>query len=94
MPDMSTLQLLNSLHNSIDQHIIDKHELCYVKVHFGPKKILAMIDSGATHNYISVGQGKKLGLKMEPTSSHFKAVTTPAQKVSGEIQKEVIHIGS
>lgn len=39
---------------------------------------MAMIDSGATHNYISVRQAKKLGLKMELTSSHFKAVTTPA----------------
>lgn len=53
MPGMSTLQLLNSLHNSTDQHIVDKQELCYVEAHFGLKKILAMIDSGATHNYIS-----------------------------------------
>ncbi|XP_059066505.1 uncharacterized protein LOC131048153 [Cryptomeria japonica] len=89
MPGMSTLQLLNSLHNSTDQHIVDKHELCYVEAHFGPKKILAMIDLGATHNYISAGQAKKLGLKMEPTSSQCKAVTTPAQK----IRKEVIRIG-
>lgn len=85
MPGMSTLQLLNSLHNSTDQHIVDKHELCYVEAHFGPKKILAMISLGATHNYISVGQAKKLGLKMEPTSSHFKAVIAPAQKVSSKI---------
>ncbi|XP_059070957.1 uncharacterized protein LOC131861807 [Cryptomeria japonica] len=71
MPGMSTLQLLNSLHNSIDQHIADKHKLCYVQAHFGPKRVLAMIDSGATHNYILAGQ-----IRIAPGDEEKTAITT------------------
>lgn len=74
---MSTLQLLNAVKHSTE--VADKHELCFVETFFGGKKVLAMVDSGATHNYISACQAKKLGLMIEPTSNQFKAVTAPAQ---------------
>lgn len=92
LPAMSTLQLLNAVQHSTE--VADKHELCFVETFFGNKKVLAMVDSGATHNYISACRAKKLGLKIEPTTNQFKAVTAPAQQVSGEIHKEVIRVGS
>ncbi|XP_059067817.1 uncharacterized protein LOC131858554 [Cryptomeria japonica] len=91
LPAMSTLQLVNAVKHPTK--VADKHELCFVETFLGGKKVLAMVDSGATHNYISASRAKKLGLKIKLTSNQFKAVTAPAQQVSGEIHKEVIRVG-
>ncbi|XP_059064775.1 uncharacterized protein LOC131856852 [Cryptomeria japonica] len=51
LPAMSTLQLVNVVKHPTE--VADKHELCFVETFLGGKKVLDMVDSGATHNYIS-----------------------------------------
>ncbi|KNA10652.1 hypothetical protein SOVF_142240 [Spinacia oleracea] len=59
VPRMNTMKLLNAM-NADHQEPVDG--LMYCKVGVNGKEILAMIDTGATHNFIKDGAAKKLGL--------------------------------
>ncbi|RVW96773.1 Retrovirus-related Pol polyprotein from transposon 17.6 [Vitis vinifera] len=49
----------------------------------------ALVDSGATHNFVATREATRLGLKLEEDTSRIKAVNSKAQKIQG-IAKNVL----
>ena len=67
----------------------------YVKGHIAKKvAITIMVDTGATHNSISKGEAKKLGLKLEKDSSHMKIVNSKAFTTIGMVKQVMIKLSS
>ena len=46
----------------------------YVELLTGEQKIVALVDSGATHNFISTRETTRLGLKLAKDDSKLKAI--------------------
>ncbi|KAK3000522.1 hypothetical protein RJ639_020946 [Escallonia herrerae] len=57
--------------------------LMYVDIKVNGKAIRAMVDTGATHNYISSTEVERLGLTLEKGCGRVKAINSTAQPVAG-----------
>lgn len=55
--------------------------LMFVQIVVSGRKVLTLIDIGATHNFISKGMIKELGLKTEINISMIKAVNSQVRQV-------------
>ncbi|KAK4380946.1 Retrovirus-related Pol polyprotein from transposon gypsy [Sesamum angolense] len=55
----------------------------YVRVQINGKAVIAMLDSGATHNFVADREIQKLGLTLAQHSSHIKAVNSEAEPIQG-----------
>ncbi|KAK3007074.1 hypothetical protein RJ639_017825 [Escallonia herrerae] len=58
------------------------------------KAIRAMVDTGATHNYISSTEVERLGLTLEKGYGWVKTINSAAQPVAGIARSILIKIGS
>ncbi|KAK3035650.1 hypothetical protein RJ639_033178 [Escallonia herrerae] len=57
--------------------------LMYADIKVNGKAIRAMVDTGATHNYISSTEVERLGLTLEKGCGRVKAINSAAQPVAG-----------
>ncbi|KAK3025407.1 hypothetical protein RJ639_044662 [Escallonia herrerae] len=67
--------------------------LMYVDIKVNGKAIRAMVDTGATHNYISSTEVERLGLTLEKGCKWVKAINSAAQPVAGIARSVLIKIG-
>ncbi|KAK3019826.1 hypothetical protein RJ639_005128 [Escallonia herrerae] len=67
--------------------------LMYVDIKVNGKAIRAMVDTGATHNYISSTEVERLGLTLEKGCGRVKAINSVAQPVAGIARSVLIKIG-
>ncbi|KAK3021489.1 hypothetical protein RJ639_045872 [Escallonia herrerae] len=67
--------------------------LMYVDIKVNRKAIRAMVDTGATHNYISSTEVERLGLTLEKGYGRVKAINFAAQPVAGISRSVLIKIG-
>ncbi|KAK3015251.1 hypothetical protein RJ639_006039 [Escallonia herrerae] len=67
--------------------------LMYVDIKVNGKAIRAMVDTGATHNYISSTEVERLGLTLEKGCERVKAINPAAQPVAGIARSVLIKIG-
>ncbi|KAK3031323.1 hypothetical protein RJ639_035229 [Escallonia herrerae] len=67
--------------------------LMYVDIKVNGKAIRAMVDTGATHNYISSTEVKRLGLTLEKGCGRVKVINSAAQPVAGIERSVLIKIG-
>ncbi|KAK2970692.1 hypothetical protein RJ640_023897, partial [Escallonia rubra] len=67
--------------------------LMYVDIKVNGKAIRAMVDTGATHNYISSTEVERLGLTLEKGCGWVKAINSVAQPVAGIARSVLIKIG-
>ncbi|KAK3028694.1 hypothetical protein RJ639_038073 [Escallonia herrerae] len=67
--------------------------LMYVHIKVNGKAIRAMVDTGATHNYISSTEVERLGLTLEKGCGRVKAINSAAQPVAGIARSVLIKIG-
>nr|CAD1823080.1 unnamed protein product [Ananas comosus var. bracteatus] len=58
------------------------------------KTTRAMVDTGATHNFIATGEAERLGLTQSKDGSRMKAVNSKAQPIAGLAKKVPVSIGS
>ena len=82
------LQLLNAIRAEATHR-----GLMYVELLIGGQKIVALVDSGATHNFISTRETAKLGLKLAKDESKLKVVNSQAQETHGLAKNVVIQLG-
>ncbi|KAK3009602.1 hypothetical protein RJ639_013103 [Escallonia herrerae] len=67
--------------------------LMYVDIKVNRKAIRAMVDTGATHNYISSTEVERLGLTLKNGCGRVKAINSAAQPVTGIARSVLIKIG-
>ncbi|KAK2981125.1 hypothetical protein RJ640_016294 [Escallonia rubra] len=67
--------------------------LMYVDIKVNGKAIRAMVDTGATHNYISSTEVERLSLTLEKGCGRVKAINSAAQPVAGIARSVLIKIG-
>ncbi|KAK3003091.1 hypothetical protein RJ639_018592 [Escallonia herrerae] len=67
--------------------------LMYVDIKVNGKAIRAMVDTGATHNYISSTEVERLGLTLEKGCGRVKAINSASQPVAGIARSVLIKIG-
>ena len=77
---MNLLQLLNA--NTMEKQAPLKG-LMYVVVTVNGKEVRAMIDTGATNNFVSRHEAERLGLKIVQNSSKLKVVNFAAKPIQG-----------
>ncbi|KAL0331235.1 UNVERIFIED_CONTAM: Retrovirus-related Pol polyprotein from transposon [Sesamum angustifolium] len=62
-----------------------------VKIHGKP--VRAMIDTGATHNYLASAEVERLGLVLEKGVGRVKAINSAAQPIAGVAKSVLIKVG-
>ena len=56
-------------------------------------QVKALVDSGATHNFVATREATKLGLKLEEDTRWIKVVNSKAHKIQGEAKNVLMQIG-
>ena len=97
---MGVVQALSSVKNKVQQKQEataakpeNLNKLCFVETVLRGKVTMGLIDSGATHNYLSAKRAKELGMDVQPGTSSFKAVNSPARKVAGVVRDALVKVG-
>ncbi|KAL0283024.1 UNVERIFIED_CONTAM: Transposon Tf2-12 polyprotein [Sesamum radiatum] len=70
-----------------------KKGLMFVDVKIDGKPIHAMIDTGATHNYLASAKVERLGLVLEKGVGRVKAIKSAAQPIAGVAKSVLIKVG-
>nr|CAN81215.1 hypothetical protein VITISV_002276 [Vitis vinifera] len=71
-PRVNPLQLLNVIHGETPVQM----SLMHVHVIVNGVQVKAIVESGATHNFVAISEAAKLGLKLEDDTSRIKAVNS------------------
>ena len=66
----------------------------YVSAKVNGQSVRALLDTGATHNFVSVDEAKRLGLKATKEGVTMKAVNSPAKPIAGIAQGVHITLGT
>ncbi|GMP43785.1 hypothetical protein CsSME_00013016 [Camellia sinensis var. sinensis] len=80
---MGSLHLLNAIKSKHATSIQNDKGLMYVEVSLNGKPTHAMVDVGATHNFVSVEEARRLELKTSKESGWLKAVNSEAKPLHG-----------
>ncbi|KAH9697420.1 Endonuclease [Citrus sinensis] len=89
---MGSLQRLGALNRQ--QPALVKKGLMYVSAKLNGQSIRALLDTGATHNFVSIDEAKRLGLKATKEGGTMKAVNSPAKPIAGIAQGVHITLGT
>eukprot|EP00253_Pinus_taeda_P026166 PITA_26166 len=65
----------------------ERNKLEYVQMKVGDVDILAMVDSGASHNFMGEDTTRRIGLKFVPVKAQMKTVNSPPDDVLGVAEK-------
>ncbi|TXG68578.1 hypothetical protein EZV62_003513 [Acer yangbiense] len=57
------------------------------------KQVRAMLDTGATHNFISVDEANRLGLRITNDEGAIKAANSPVKLIDGTAKGVTVHLG-
>ncbi|XP_047326678.1 DNA damage-inducible protein 1-like [Impatiens glandulifera] len=91
---MGSLKLLNAVKASVVEPVKEtKRGSMFVEALIGGKRVKALADTGATHNFMREGVAKALGLSINPTKGTIKSVNTTAKSVVGEAKSVPTQIG-
>ena len=85
-PHLSSLQFLNAI--TVENDASQKG-LLYAMVKVNGKEVLAMLDTGATNNFVAEREAKRLGLKAVQNSFKLNVVNSEARPVKGTIMVDL-----
>lgn len=68
--------------------------LMYVDLIVNGKPIRDVVDTGASHNYVSEAEARRLGLTLVPSKGRAKAINSAAQPVVGVAKGIMVKAGS
>ncbi|CAA6654602.1 unnamed protein product [Spirodela intermedia] len=75
-PTLNLLQLLGALQQQQKPSNSDERRLLYLDATINGNPVKFMVDSGATHCFISAEEASRLGLTLSREDSHIKAVNS------------------
>ncbi|KAF3791709.1 hypothetical protein EJ110_NYTH13718 [Nymphaea thermarum] len=93
---IGALQLLNSVkrEEKAKVTVTPFKKLMYIEILVNRMPTMAIIDTGATHNFVSVVKAKKLGLTLERGELRMKAINSEAKSIHGVVRNVVVKIES
>ena len=86
---MNPLQLLNAISGGNQP----QKTLMHVQVLLNGIWVKAMVDSGATHNFVATSEASRLDLKLVDDDSRIKAMNSKAQKIQGIAKDVMLQVG-
>ncbi|RVW19037.1 Retrovirus-related Pol polyprotein from transposon 17.6 [Vitis vinifera] len=89
IPRVNPLQLLNVINGETPV----QKSLMHVHAVVNGVQVKALVDSGATHNFVATREATRLGLKLEEDTSRIKAVNSKAQKIQRVAKNVPMQIG-
>ena len=91
---MGSMQLLNALKVKQAKEKPQRKGLMYVEVKVNGMSTKAMIDTGATHNFVSEEEARRLKLQTSKEAGWLKAVTSATKPSQGVARGVTMKIGS
>lgn len=93
---VNPLQLLNviSFLNPTSDETNLHYLLMHIEMKIGEKSVIAMLDTGATHTFISVRLVHKYGLNMSKCPSYMKTMNAKAQAIMGMAYNVPMPVGN
>ncbi|WKA10666.1 hypothetical protein VitviT2T_028228 [Vitis vinifera] len=91
---VGSLQLLNALKAKPMPKTTQSKGLMYVEALVNGKATKALVDTGATHNFVSEDEAKRLELQASKEGGWLKAVNSAAKASHGVARGVTMHIGS
>ncbi|KAK2981822.1 hypothetical protein RJ640_010339 [Escallonia rubra] len=98
---MGSLQILNALHAKAvakvpmgERQASTGKGLLYVEAKLNGKPAQVMVDTGATHNFVTMEEAKRLGLKVVGGGGWLKSVNTNAKPLQGAARQVEMCLGS
>ncbi|KAK2970516.1 hypothetical protein RJ640_001721 [Escallonia rubra] len=98
---MGSLQILNALHaKAVAKVPTGKGQastgkgLLYMEAKLNGKPAQVMVDTGATHNFVTMEEAKRLGLKVVGGGGWLKSVNTNAKPLQGAARQVEMCLGS
>ncbi|GJT14832.1 putative retrotransposon gag domain, aspartic peptidase domain protein [Tanacetum coccineum] len=85
---MGSIRILNAIKAKTEVPKVVGKGLQYVEATINGVKVRALVDSGATHNFVAVDEAKRLGINATKGSGTIKAVNSPAKAIHG-VAKDV-----
>ncbi|KAG9450477.1 hypothetical protein H6P81_010442 [Aristolochia fimbriata] len=93
---MGSMMMLNAVHSQAKQNTTSsgrsRREL-FVDIHVQGGSAKAMVDTGATHNFMAEEEAKRLRLRWEKDGSTMKAVNFVAKAVCGVAKDVKVKVG-
>ncbi|KAK9665653.1 hypothetical protein RND81_14G126600 [Saponaria officinalis] len=80
---MGALRLLNNMSKGGDGQPTKDNDLMFVAAEVNGSPSIAMLDSGATHNFVTKNEATRLGIKYEHESGDLKAVNSASMPIHG-----------
>ena len=91
---MGSLQKLNALNAKPVPNTPHSKTLMHVEACINGKKTYALLDTGASHNFIKNAKAKRLGLRVEKGNGFLKTVNTEAKPLDGVVRGIELHLGN
>ncbi|XP_054805380.1 uncharacterized protein LOC129308324 [Prosopis cineraria] len=91
--DLGSLQHLNSLTGLFSPSKKEEKGLLYADLAIQDKSASAMLDTGASHNFMEAEEAKRLGIQLNKGEGTIKAVNSPAKQVLGIAKDVKVKIG-
>ncbi|GJU37022.1 putative retrotransposon gag domain, aspartic peptidase domain protein [Tanacetum coccineum] len=85
---MGSIRILNAIKAKTEVPKVIGKGLQYVEATINDVKVHALVDSGATHNFVADDEAKRLGINATKGSGTIKAVNSPAKAIHG-VAKDV-----
>ncbi|GMP84440.1 hypothetical protein CsSME_00037971 [Camellia sinensis var. sinensis] len=95
---LGSIQLLGSVSKKNEKmqepRSIQKKDVLYAEVKVNGMTSHALVDTGATHNFVSIEEAKRLGLKMKEDKGWSKPVNAEAKPIQGLVRSADMAIGT
>ncbi|GJT21152.1 retrovirus-related pol polyprotein from transposon TNT 1-94 [Tanacetum coccineum] len=85
---MGSIRILNAIKAKMEESKVVRKGLQYVEATINGVKVCALVDSGATHNFVADDEAKRLGINATKGSGTIKAVNSLAKAIHG-VAKDV-----
>ncbi|XP_071688951.1 uncharacterized protein [Rutidosis leptorrhynchoides] len=90
---MGSMQILNAINAKVEVPKVMAKGLQFVEVYVRGNRVRALVDTGATHNFVSTEEAKRLGIKEIKEGGMIKTVNANAKLISGVAKDAQVNIG-